>query len=764
MGEMIKNTILLLLLVLSLGLLQAGCDLREGTIVYDVEFPRADEVDTGGSGGSGGGAPTVTLSTSATNVAENSGTITVTGTLSKIAATDALIGLVILGSGTRNTDFSIDNDTLIIAAGATTGTRTLTGIDDSIDDDGETIVIDIDNVTGGDSASESIPQQVTITIIDDDTAAITIAQSGGTTIVTEAGSTDNFTVVLGSQPTGNVVLNITSADTGEATVSPSSLTFSSGNYTTAQKIVVTGVDDSLDDDNLTTVISVAVNTGSTTDSVYDTLATQTVSVITTDDDISLLGDFNIDNITQDFNRLSLGWDAPSNFDNSSDTYTFYWTTVAPSSRVPANRLVDASDNATPIILGTKSMYVHGTLDSTKTYYYRLGARDTSNGNILKLSTNEVSGSPLPVECTSTASSSTINDTDPDLLIYYPLNSDLLDKSAQGSRSSSDGWPFNISSNAGGSISFGEGCAYGNSAYFDGSGQLDGSRYNGSFGYNDNFSNSDIPDNWTISVWLNPDGDLEKFSSVISTGDDNDGPNLQIDVDDHYEPVGRIRAFNTISGDNKVHGPRLYIGNWYHAVLVHEADDDIFFYVNGRLRDSSTGWLKVCNSSSSPTCSPTRNQWDRIKIGLNRHGDNNWKGFIDEVKIFGRSLSATEIEALYQKTLPPIVEDLSLDNSTSGQIRLQWSAVPGSTSYTIYKVEQSLGGLTDVITFDQNNLNSSSTSLHTIPNVASGCVSGTCSHTDASLITNKWYYYRIAAVNFRGTGNVAPAAEVSARAN
>ena len=49
-------------------------------------------------------------------------------------------------------------------------------------------------------------------------------------------------------------------------------------------------------------------------------------------------------------------------------------------------------------------------------------------------------------------------------------------------------------------------------------------------------------------------------------------------------------------------------------------------------------------------------------------------------------------------------------------------------------------------------------------MASGCVSGTCSHTDASLITNKLYYYRIAAVNGRGTGNVAQAAEVSARAN
>ena len=108
----------------------------------------------------------------------------------------------------------------------------------------------------------------------------------------------------------------------------------------------------------------------------------------------------------------------------------------------------------------------------------------------------------------------------------------------------------------------------------------------------------------------------------------------------------------------------------------------------------------------------------------------------------------------KKPYPPLWK-IYLDTSTSGQIQLQWSAVPGSTSYTIYKVEQSLGGLSDVITFDQNNLNSSSASLQTITNVASGCVSGTCSHTDASLITNKWYYYRIAAVNGRGTGNVAP---------
>ena len=35
----------LLLLLIGLGLVVAGCGLREGTIVYDVEFPRADEAD-----------------------------------------------------------------------------------------------------------------------------------------------------------------------------------------------------------------------------------------------------------------------------------------------------------------------------------------------------------------------------------------------------------------------------------------------------------------------------------------------------------------------------------------------------------------------------------------------------------------------------------------------------------------------------------------------------------------------------------------------
>ena len=124
----------------------------------------------------------------------------------------------------------------------------------------------------------------TITIVDDDTAGFTLAQSGGSTSVSEAGSTDSFTVVLNSKPTGNVVFSVTSSDTGEATVSPATLTFTTGNWNTAQTVTVTGVDDSIDDGNVNSTTTIAINTGSTADSIYDSVSSQTVTVTTADDD------------------------------------------------------------------------------------------------------------------------------------------------------------------------------------------------------------------------------------------------------------------------------------------------------------------------------------------------------------------------------------------------------------------------------------------------------------------------------------------------
>ncbi|MFL3016305.1 MAG: hypothetical protein ACJZ2F_02055 [Acidimicrobiales bacterium] len=56
------------------------------------------------------------------------------------------------------------------------------------------------------------------TTTDDDVAGFTVAQSGGSTSVAETGTTDTFTLVLNAQPAADVVLTVTSSDTGEATV------------------------------------------------------------------------------------------------------------------------------------------------------------------------------------------------------------------------------------------------------------------------------------------------------------------------------------------------------------------------------------------------------------------------------------------------------------------------------------------------------------------------------------------------------------------
>ena len=95
-----------------------------------------------------------------------------------------------------------------------------------------------------------------------DSPGFTVVESGGSTSVNESGTTDTFTVVLDSKPVGTVVIDVSSGDTGEATVSPSSLTFTTGNWDSAQTVTVTGADESDDDGDQNTAITLSVTDGS----------------------------------------------------------------------------------------------------------------------------------------------------------------------------------------------------------------------------------------------------------------------------------------------------------------------------------------------------------------------------------------------------------------------------------------------------------------------------------------------------------------------
>ena len=112
----------------------------------------------------------------------------------------------------------------------------------------------------------------------------TVAETEGSTGVDESGTTDTITVVLNAQPDSDVVLSITSSDTGEATVT-STFTFTSANWDTAQTVTVTGADDDLVDGTVSSTITISVDDANSDDD-FDGVADQTVSVSTTDDDVA----------------------------------------------------------------------------------------------------------------------------------------------------------------------------------------------------------------------------------------------------------------------------------------------------------------------------------------------------------------------------------------------------------------------------------------------------------------------------------------------
>ena len=123
---------------------------------------------------------------------------------------------------------------------------TVTGVDDDIIDGTQTptITLSVNDASSDDSFDPLSDQTVSVTVLDDDTAGFTIAETEGSTGVDESGDTDTFSVVLDAQPSSDVVLTIASSDTGEVTVT-STLTFTSANWDTAQNVTVTGVDDDL---------------------------------------------------------------------------------------------------------------------------------------------------------------------------------------------------------------------------------------------------------------------------------------------------------------------------------------------------------------------------------------------------------------------------------------------------------------------------------------------------------------------------------------
>ncbi|WP_170147982.1 beta strand repeat-containing protein, partial [Marinoscillum furvescens] len=110
-----------------------------------------------------------------------------------------------------------------------------------------------------------------------------LIETGGSTEVDEGGATDAFDILLFYKPTGNVTFTLTSSDPTEFTTSATTVTFTPANFDVAQTITVNPVDDAINDNDIVSTMTAAINT-LLTSTEYDAVADKTLSVTTIDDE------------------------------------------------------------------------------------------------------------------------------------------------------------------------------------------------------------------------------------------------------------------------------------------------------------------------------------------------------------------------------------------------------------------------------------------------------------------------------------------------
>ena len=295
--------------------------------------------------------PTVTLSLApSSTISENGGSTSVKATLSNTFNKTVTINLGFSGTAS-GTDYSKTSSSINITSGNSTGTITLSGDDDDLDENNETVIVDISTITNG---AESGTQQVTCTITDDDNTPIVTASqsfsvdedaanttSVGTVAATDADAGTTFQSWSITGGNGDGIFAINSA-TGEITVTDNTnldyetktsysltVTVSDGTNTSAGKTVTVNVND------VTPPVSPVVTSPSV--SVIVNSASQTLSGTHTEDGVTVhaYADDNNDGVAD--NTTSLG-----NSTVSGNSWSF---SVPLTSDVTNNFVVQAEDAA-----------------------------------------------------------------------------------------------------------------------------------------------------------------------------------------------------------------------------------------------------------------------------------------------------------------------------------------------------------------------------------------------------------------------------------
>ena len=234
------------------------------------------------------GTPTVAFSEITSNNLESVSSTSIEISIPFASEVDIRVDYTVTGTATGSgTDYTLDDGTLTINAGATTGTITISDIvNDSLDEIDETIIISLSNPANATLGTNVVH---TVTIQDDDSPPdidFDLTSSSGD----EANASKAITVNLSAISSKDVTVDyvITGTATGSGTdyaLANGTLTISAGS--TSGTIIIENIaDDSLDEENETVIITLSSPSNATLGS--DSVHTYTIN----DNDSAPVVDFN----------------------------------------------------------------------------------------------------------------------------------------------------------------------------------------------------------------------------------------------------------------------------------------------------------------------------------------------------------------------------------------------------------------------------------------------------------------------------------------
>ena len=296
-----------------------------------------------------------------------------------------------------------------------------------------------------------------------------------------------------------------------------------------------------------------------------------------------------------------------------------------------------------------------------------------------------------------------------LVAYYPFNGNANDESGNGNNGTVDG--ATLTTDRLGNT---------NSAYsFDGS----SNKINASVGKELSVTYL------TLSAWIRITGSGTYNPRIVAVGPTGSAYQHYSLILEGTTSQRRLWFYTSTNVTNAYSSSTLLDndGNWHNTVVTYDGSQ-VKFYIDGVIDNTTvvSGSIKTFTSAL-------------LQVGYSDNGTDRFQGIIDDIRIYNRALSSSEIEELYNYGSTPASPTTTTKSATNVK----------STSATLNGTVNANGGTTTAW-FEYGNTSGTYSNTTSTQTISSGWSDTSVTADISGLSSKTTYYYRLVAQNSVGT--------------